>query len=384
MLIKTVLKLVVSKLSGLLYKYDIYSYNYVLPNAKFGFVYNKIKFSVFCRKLIEKKCDMKLSLISSQYFKPDNFKIKFMFCCLFFTGVTVKAQSELLYSQYMYNMININPAYAGNRVGDNITSVYRKQWVNIQGAPTTYSLSWDRGNEDVGDGLHVNRTPMGIGIQIYYDKVGIEGNLGVQAFYSYRIKFYNSYLSLGASAGVYNYTAKYSQVNTEHGGDPLFQEDISAYLPTAGIGALFASDTWYIGLSVPALLQTKIHYNEYQVTTGANCHYFLTGGYVFTASQALKVKPSILVKVVKGQDVQFDFNVNGWINNTVGLGVSYRMGDALVGMFDLRVTPKVTLGYAYDYMISNLKSFSSGSHELMIKLELNGPRNQNVISPRYY
>jgi len=136
---------------------------------------------------------MKLNLISSQYFKPDNLKIKFLFLCLFFTGVTVNAQRELLYSQYMYNMININPAYAGNRVGDNITSVYRKQWVNIQGAPTTYSLSWDRGNEDVGDGLHVNRTPMGIGIQIYNDKVGIEGNLGVQAFYSYRIKFYHIY-----------------------------------------------------------------------------------------------------------------------------------------------------------------------------------------------
>jgi len=325
------------------------------------------------------------SHISSQFIKFDCLKIKLLIlCCLPFVSMTIIAQREILYSQYMYNMININPAYAGNRVGDNITSVYRKQWVNIQGAPTTYSLSWDRGNEDVGDGLHVNNTPMGFGVQIYNDRIGVESSLGIQAFYSYKIKFYNAYLSLGVSGGVYNYTAKYTQVNTQQGGDPLFQEDISAYLPTAGIGALYASGNWYVGLSVPALLQTTIHYNEYQITTGANCHYFLTGGYVFDVSEGLKIKPSLLIKAVKDQDVKCDFNLNGWIGNVVGLGASYRMGDALVGMFNLRVTPKVTLGYAYDYMISNLKSFSSGSHELMIRLELNGPRNQQVVSPRYY
>lgn len=328
---------------------------------------------------------MLYTYVSVLIVKFDNLIIRLLFlCCLFFISVTVKAQREIMYSQYMYNMLNINPAYAGNRVGDNITSVYRKQWVNIEGAPTTYSLSWDRGNEDVGDGLHEYRTPMGFGLQVYNDKIGIEGSLGFQAFYSYRIKFYNSYLALGVSGGVYNYTAKYSRVGLEHPGDPLFQEDVNAFLPTAGIGALYASDKWYVGFSVPALLQTRIQYTKYQVTTGANCHYFLTGGYIFSASDVLKIKPSLLVKAVKGQNVQCDFNVNSWINNNVGLGVSYRIGDALVGMVELRVAPQVTLGYAYDYMISNLKSFSTGSHELMIRLEINGPRNQIVVSPRYY
>lgn len=305
-------------------------------------------------------------------------------CCLPFISMSISAQNEIFYSQYMYNMININPAYAGNRVGDNITSLYRKQWINVEGSPTTYSISWDRGNEDVGDGLHQNQTPVGYGIQIYNDCVGIERNLGIQAYFSYRIKFYNSYLALGVSGGVNNYNARYSAVKTEYLGDPLFLEDVNAYLPTAGLGGLYSTDKWYIGLSVPSILQTKIHYNEYQITTGVNSRYYLTGGYIFDASESVKLKPSLLFKVARGESIRYDINLNAWINNTVGLGISYRASDALVGMFELRVTPQITLGYAYDYVISNMNYFSSGSHELMIKLEINGPKNGRIISPRYF
>jgi type IX secretion system PorP/SprF family membrane protein len=317
--------------------------------------------------------------------KTNRLKIKGIFCCcLLFAGVSLRAQQEAMYSEYTYNMLNINPAYAGNRAGDNVTSLFRKQWVNIDGAPTTFSVSWDRGTEDDVDGLQKATSPVGYGVQLYCDRLGIETSQGIQGFYSYRLKFRDAFLSLGVSGGVLNYRASYSQVKTSQGGDPLFQEDVNAIMPTVGIGALFTTMHWYAGFSIPALLQTKITNDKAQVTKAANNHYFLTGGYIFDATEDLKLKPSVMFRAIKGQALSYDLNLNAWIQNTIGLGVSYRAGDALVGMFDIRVTPVFTVGYAYDYLISNLKTFSTGSHELMLKYEFNQPKNQRIISPRYY
>jgi len=311
------------------------------------------------------------------------FQFVFLFCFLF-AGNQLKAQHEIMYSQYMYNMININPAYAGNRGGDNITSLYRKQWVNVVGAPTTYSLSWDKGTGSRKGLLSSDDWPVGYGLQIYKDQVGIETTQGIQAFYAYRIKFNKSVLSLGLSGGVMNYRALYSQVATYTGGDPLFQEDVSAIVPTAGVGALYATTHWYVGLSVPSLLQTKIMDNKQQITTGSDSHYFLTGGYVFYVSEDLILKPSVMLRAVKSEALQYDINFNAWIQNTVGLGVSYHSKDAVVGMFNIRITPQITLGYAYDYLISNMTHFSKGSHELIVNFQFNTPNDSRIISPRYY
>jgi type IX secretion system PorP/SprF family membrane protein len=303
-----------------------------------------------------------------------NLRIQFVICiyCLVISN-TIKAQQEPMYSQYMFNMVQINPAYAGNRAINNITSIYRKQWIGIKGAPTTASLSWD---------ARAQESNVGYGLQIYNDQLGIESTTGFQAFYSYRIAFNNSSLSLGLSAGILNYRAGYSDVQTE-AGDPLFSADINRLLPTAGIGALYASEHWYAGLSIPALLTTKVNILNYQITS-ANNHYFLTGGYIFDLSDVVRLKPSFLLKAVKGSPFQYDLNLNTWIQNTVGLGVSYRLKDAFVGVFEIQITPDFGLGYAYDYTLSPLKSFRKGTHELMIRYEFTHNPNKKMFSPRYY
>ena len=296
--------------------------------------------------------------------------------CVLFAANSLKAQQEPMYSQYMFNMIHINPAYAGNRATDNITTIYRKQWVGIEGGPTTATLSWDA--------RQVDRN-LGYGLLIYNDQLGIEATSGFQAFYSYRIPFKNSFLSFGLSAGVLNYRAAFSQVITTQGNDPLFQEDVTGWLPTAGVGALYATEHWYVGLSIPALLDTKINVQNQQAIIGANNHYFLTGGYIFDVSDVLKLKPSILLKAVKGAPFEYDFNLNAWINNFVGLGVSYRTRDAVVGMFELQISPQFRLGYAFDYTISNLKTYNTnGTHEIMLRYEFGTDKFQRTLSPRYY
>jgi len=304
-----------------------------------------------------------------------NIKVVFILCLFILEATMLKAQQEPMYSQYMFNLLQINPAYAGNRAVDNITTLYRKQWVGIDNAPTTADLSWDRRSEG---------SNVGYGLQIYNDKLGIESTSGIQAFYSYRIPFKNSFLSFGLSGGILNYRAAFSTATTTQAGDPLFQADVCYWLPTAGFGILYATEHWYVGFSIPALLQTKVNTNNTLATTSANNHYFLTTGYVFDVSDAFKLKPSVLLKAVKGAPFEADLNLNAWFQDIVGLGVSYRTGDAFVGMFELQVSQSFRLGYAYDYTISNLQPYSKGTHELMLRYEFNNQRPNRILSPRYY
>jgi type IX secretion system PorP/SprF family membrane protein len=299
--------------------------------------------------------------------------------CFCLSCTVVQAQQDVIYSQYMNSMMNVNPAYAGNRTVHNVTALYRKQWVNVEGAPTTGCLSWDYRKEE---------SNVGYGVQIYSDKLGIEKSTGFQAFYSYHIPFEKSSFIFGISGGVMDYRAAYltgTDPNIGGGVDPSFREDINAILPTVGIGALYSAPNWYIGLSAPALLKTKIYNNDYQLISAANNRYFLTGGYIFDVSSQLKLKPSLMLKAHNGTTLHYDVNLNAWINNTVGFGLSYRSNDAFVGMFELQIMPGLTLGYAYDYLTSNLKTYSKGSHELMLRFEFsNNKKVQYIQSPRYY
>jgi len=296
--------------------------------------------------------------------------------CLLFCCNTLRAQQEPMYSQYMFNMINLNPAYAGNLGGDNVTLLYRMQWVGVDGAPKTGTLSWDRRLPD---------SNVGYGVQIYNDKLGIETTTGVQAFYSYRLQFDNSNFVFGLSGGVLNYRAAYSRATIIDPNDPLFEQDVNAILPSVGFGVLYNTERMYVGFSIPALLKTKVDINSTVVSTTANHHYFLTGGYIFNLSNDFKLKPSTLLKAVKGSPLSFDLNMNVWYQNSLGAGLSYRYKDAVVGLFEVQLSPAIRLGYAYDYILSGLKTYNvGGSHELMLRYEFNIPKYRKVLSPRYY
>lgn len=276
-----------------------------------------------------------------------------------------------MYSQYMFNMLHVNPAYAGYRANNSFALIYRNQWVGLKGAPKTGSATWDNLAEE---------SNIGYGVGIYYDQLGIEKTSGVQAYFAYHIPFENAYLSLGLSGGVLNYKAMYSESELFKPGDSSFAQDVNGWLPTAGFGALFASENWYAAFSVPALLHTKIdvqnslNQNQY----GANNHYFLTAGYIFHLSDYIKVKPSFMIKAVKGSALQYDVNMNWWYGDQFGLGVSYRPGDALVGLFQLQITDNMRIGYSYDYSISDISAYNKGSHEIFLRYEL--PRKDGSAS----
>lgn len=301
-----------------------------------------------------------------------------MMAVLLGLSIKSKAQQQPMYSQYMFNMMNINPAYAGSRGVTSMTALFRDQWVNMPGSPKTASVSVD---------MAVKQKKIGLGVQVYDDRLGVERTTGVNLSYAFRIQTSeNGTLSLGLQAGMLNYRANYTEVSTFQSNDPVFNQNVNGLLPAAGAGIYYNSDKFYIGASVPAVLKTKISKNnvaDISSITGRELHVFLASGFVADINEDLVLKPSLLVKATSGAPVEFDLNTNLWIKNTIAIGGSYRTGDAYVGMVEWQMNRQLRFGYAYDKTFSNLGLYNSGTHELMLRLEI-GQEGSKMVSPRYF
>jgi type IX secretion system PorP/SprF family membrane protein len=287
------------------------------------------------------------------------------------------AQQIPMYSQYMFNMLNINPAFAGSRGVPTTTMLFRKQWIGMPGAPTSGSVTFDN---RIADKNH------NWGAQVYFDNIGIEKTNGLQGFYNFNAPFEKATLSLGMSFGVLNYSMDRKRTNPYDQGDPSLQLVVNRFLPTAGFGALLAGERWYVGLSAPALFKTKVM-SDGQASiqqAGADGHYFLTAGYSFPVSESLTLKPSTLIKAVSGAPIQVDLNMNAWVNDLIGFGVSYRTSDALVAMLEFRLNNELRLGYGYDHGLSKHLTYNTGTHEFMLRHELGGRQGKKIVSPRFF
>jgi type IX secretion system PorP/SprF family membrane protein len=257
-------------------------------------------------------------------------------------------------------------------------ALYRNQWVGFPGAPRTTTFSFD---------MPIQNRKVGLGMQLYDDRVGIERTTGFNAIYAFRFQFAGSgTLSLGLQAGLLNYQANYTEVNTYLPNDPAFSSNVRGILPAFAAGVYYNSDKFYIGFSTPALLRTKIKYNnaaEIASVSSRDLHLYLASGTVFDLNPDLALKPSILVKAVSGAPVEVDINCNLWLQNKISLGASYRTGDAIVGMVEYQVNQQLRFGYAYDKTFSNLGTLVNGTHEIMLRLEFGSP-SVRVSSPRYF
>lgn len=284
------------------------------------------------------------------------------------------SQQQPMYGQYMFNMLNVNPAYAGNRDVGNLNFLVRRQWLGIDGAPATGSISYDKRIKDKN---------FSVGGQVFYDNVFIQKRSGIQGFYAYSAPLSKSTISLGMSFGVMNYNANYGRTNPFQSGDPALQRVVNAFLPTAGFGALWSSDKWYIGVSSPNLFKSyKSEVDGKSVSfAGKDGHYYVTGGYMFSLNDLVSAKPSLMVKSVNGAPVQYDLNINFWFGDRIGIGTSYRTLDAIIGIAELQLNPQFRIGYAYEQKI---KIVNTSSHELMLRYEFGGLLGKKTLSPRYY
>jgi type IX secretion system PorP/SprF family membrane protein len=324
-------------------------------------------------------------------------RVRYMTALAFATlaGVqTVHAQQEVQYSQYMFNMLAVNPAYAGSRDVLSMTGLYRQQWVGIDGAPTTQSFTID---------MPIKKEKVGIGFQAYNDQIGIFKNTGVALSYAYRVKVsQRTTLSMGVQGGVTNLYGDLLGVQRTLTGtdvDPAFSGNISKWLPNVGVGLYLSNDRGYIGLSAPTLIQNRFKDGEATQSSDSvarqDRHYFLMAGFVIGLGRSLALKPSFLVKATRDA-AAIDLNLNLWIKDRIAIGGSWRTnnknfkstfgnlnGDAVIGMLEIQATDQFRLGYAYDFALNGLQSKQNGTHEVMLRYEF-GYRKAKILTPRYF
>ena len=282
-------------------------------------------------------------------------------------------------SLYMFDMLLINPAYAGVHVQLSATGIYRNQWVNIDGAPKTFTGS-------LHSGFRGDR--MGVGLILINDRIGVHDDNSVYVTYSYKIPLYNgAKISMGLQAGFDFLKSDYTITNPNNVNDPAYQAAPSENNPNFGAGLFYTYRGFYAGFSVPYILNSK-SLNSYEgVISAARTvrNYYLTAGTTYNISENFKIIPSALMRVQDGAPFSFDFSANFIIKETVGLGATYRLGEGIIGLFELKINENFHIGYAYDATISDLRYVSNGSHEIMLNYRIRIPRlHSGLECPSYF
>ncbi len=270
------------------------------------------------------------------------------------------SQTLPMYSQYMYNMTTINPAYAGNGVSPSVSVIWKEQWSGQTGAPSTKTIALD---------LPSSQRKFGFGIQLFDDRFAkVVHRTGANLFYSLKIPVSKrGLLSLGLKGGFYNDVKTLTNINLGpfYAYDPAFANNSNSIIPLGGAGVYYNDDHFFAGFSAPDVItfsKEKKYNSDSSLSKVNQVHYYFTSGYTFDLSEEVKLKPSLLLKASIGGLLQADFNVNVWLQNLVSLGASYR-SESFLAMAEVQVNQKFRVGYAYDMPFQ-----SANTSELILSL----------------
>ncbi len=284
------------------------------------------------------------------------------------------AQQDPQYTQYMYNTMSVNPAYAGSRDHAVFTAIGRTQWVGFDGAPNTQNLSYDTplGYSGLGLGINLMNDEIGPSSEIYLDanlsytvETGEEGNL------AFGLRLGGRLLNIDWTKGTIRDAETFPPVDK--------------FLPTVGAGIYYHEPEWYVGLSVPNILRTE-HYDKELEPLGQTSiermHFFLIAGYVFDINEDLKFKPAALLKGVSGAPLSLDVSANLLFNEKFRVGLGWRWDDSISGLLGFQASDRLLIGYSYDLTTSNYNVTNSGTHEIMLRYEM--LNEIKYRSPRFF
>lgn len=295
--------------------------------------------------------------------------------------VSVRAQQDAQFTNYMYNTINVNPAYAGSRESMSIFALHRTQWVGLDGAPVTNTAS-----------IHtpINNTKVGMGVSIINDRIGPSDETNIAVDLSYTIDTSEDFrLAFGIKASANLMNVDFTKLNRYDVNDYSFENNIdNKFSPNVGAGLYLYSDNTYFGLSVPNLLETK-HFDRYagpgafSYIARERINYYFTAGHVFDLAYNVRLKPAIMTKLVQGAPLQVDLSANFLFNDKFTVGAAYRWSAAVSALVGFQVTDSLFIGYGYDLETTRLANYNSGSHEVFLRFDIFN-KYIRITSPRFF
>lgn len=291
----------------------------------------------------------------------------------------LQAQQRPVQSLYMFDPLLLNPAYAGTQVQLSATAVYRNQWINLDGAPKTMTGSLHSG---------FFRNKVGLGLIFTDDQIGIHHDVSVYGIYAYRINLSKkTSLSMGLQGGFNNIKSDYNRLNIKNPGDPNLFGVLQKVNPNFGAGLYLKHNDYFVGFSVPYILNNKI-FNFEAETIGISQqrrYYYLMAGTRLSLADYIDFFPSALLRLQERAPVSMDLNGTFVLYKTVGLGISVRNSDGFIGLFELQLNPNVHVGYSYDFTASGLNQFSAGTHEIMLNYRVKISRiHKGLECPSYW
>ncbi|WP_296150872.1 type IX secretion system membrane protein PorP/SprF [uncultured Flavobacterium sp.] len=301
-------------------------------------------------------------------------KIKILFSILLLTHFTGFSQQDSQFTQYMYNTINVNPAYAGSRGFLSIFGLHRSQWIGVDGAPETNSFSI---NSPIFGQL-------GIGLSFINDRIGPTEENTISADISYTIQTSENYkLSFGIKGTGNFFNLDAGKLNPADAGDLKFQNLKNNFTPNFGAGVYVHSKKFYAGISVPNFFE-KTRYNDNSVSVHEEkMNFYFISGYVFDLNSNLKFKPAFLVKTIEGSPLQADISGNFLLYDKFMLGAAYRWDAAVSALAGFQITEGLFIGYGYDAETTRLRKYNSGSHEIFLRFDIFS-RYDRITSPRFF
>ncbi|HPM31601.1 MAG TPA: type IX secretion system membrane protein PorP/SprF [Chryseolinea sp.] len=279
--------------------------------------------------------------------------------------ISLHAQNDPLYAQYLNNPLLINPAYTGLNNNFNTSITYRKQWAGFEGSPSTANVT-----------AHTSllNNKMGVGLMLLQDKIGNSNNTEIQGTYAYKIGFDDKYLSFGLQAGILNFRSDNTLINPYDKGDAVFMQNQNITKPSFGAGIILKSDRFLIGLSVPRMLKATGTFldsasNAFQASLYSQ-HFYATTAYVFYLTQRVRLKPSILVKAVKGAPVSIDYQTNIILDEKYIAGLYIRNLNSIGALIQFKFTKGYRFGYVYEIPLRNSVGTQFNTHEISLGINL--------------